>query len=111
MNKLGTISFLLALIMALLATFGVAAINDYMWLMALFGAVFAVISIGDDNASNAIILALGLSMAAGGLNAIPKVGDFIGAFAGEMSTFMTAAALVVALRWLWNMGNVMSLKG
>ncbi len=109
MNKLGNISFLLALIIAVVATAGVAAVNDYMWIMALLGAVFAIISLSDDNVVETIVLAIGLKMAAAGLNGIPAVGAYIGAFAGHMSGFLMAAALVVALRWLWNTGNVMGL--
>lgn len=108
MNKIGTISFLLAMIVALLVTFGVSIIDDYLWIMAIFGAAFAIFSL-DDKEMNAIILALGLSMAAGSLNDIPAIGNYISAFAGQMAMFMSAAALVIALRWLWNMGNVMGL--
>jgi len=109
MNKLGNISFLLALIIALVATAGVSAVNDYMWIMALLGAIFAVMSLSEDNVVEAIVLAIGLQAAATGLNAIPTVGAYIGSFAGHMAGFLMAAALVVALRWLWNTGNVMGL--
>ena len=109
MKKIGNIVFLAALVMAIIATIGVSAVSGFMWIIALLGAVFAILMLKDDNAMPVIVLALGLSMAAGGLGAIPAVGGFISVFAGHMAAFMSAAALVVALRWLWNTGDVMSL--
>lgn len=109
MNKIGNVSFLLAIIVALVATVGVEAINAYMWIVAILGALFAVFTLKEDKAMEAVVLAIGLSMAANGLNGIPMVGAYIGAFAGHMAAFMLAAALVVSLRWLMTTGNVMGL--
>ncbi|GMG87101.1 hypothetical protein [Biformimicrobium ophioploci] len=109
MNKIGNIAFLLALVMAVISTIGVEALNNFMWIIALMGAVFAIFSLKDDNAMVPVVLAVGLSMMAGGLSGIPAVGGYISVFAGHMAAFMGAAALIVALRWLWNEGDVMGL--
>jgi len=109
MSKIGNISFLLAIMVAIVATVGVEALNAYLWIMVILGAAFAVFTLEEDKAMEAIVLAIGLSMAATGLNSIPMVGAYIGAFAGHMAAFMLAAALVVSLRWLWNTGDVMGL--
>ena len=109
MNKIGNISFLLAMLVAVLATIGIEAISTYMWVMVILGVAFAIFTLKEDQAVEAIVLALGLSMAASGLDGIPMIGAYISAFAGHMAAFMSAAALIVALRWLWNTGNVMQL--
>jgi len=109
MHKLGNISFLLAIIVAVVATLGVDAIDAYIWIMAILGAIFAVFTLEEDKAVESVVLAIGLSMAATGLNSIPMIGAYIGEFAGHMASFMLAAALVVSLRWLMNTGNVMGL--
>jgi|GEM_PF-4108820 len=109
MNKIGNIAFLLAMVIALLATIGIEMIANYMWIMVVLGIAFAIFTLKEDKAVETIVLALGLSMAAGGLNGIPMIGDYIGSFAGHLAAFMSAAALIVALRWLWNTGNVMGL--
>ncbi len=111
MNKIGTISFLLALVLALLSAVGVSAVNEFLWILAILGVAFAIFSLDESKAMESVIFTIGLSAAASSLNGIPVVGNYVGAFSGHLATFMLAAALILCLRWLWNTGNVMGLLG
>lgn len=110
MKHIGAILLLVALVASLLAAVGLSW--SWMgWVLALLGALYGVLALDGDSTQPFIIVALGLGMASASLNSVPAVGPYITTFATSLAAFTAAAALIAALRWLWDHGGLLGMAG
>ena len=76
------------------------AIPEAALVAAILGLVLGVMSVGADERTGFLVLAVALSAVSGALGAIPVVGGYVSDIMGNLSNIINAAALTVIAMWV-----------
>ncbi len=101
MDKVGRIAFIVGLIIAVAAAFGLN--EPWMgWVLALLGAVVGYLNVSGGERSSFMIAGIALTISATAFTQVPFIGDEVGAVMGNIMTFMAGAIFVVAILSLFS---------
>jgi len=112
LEKIGGYLFILGVIIAVVV--GVAGLADATWLgvLAIFGLVVGIINVADKEIVNFLIAVIALTSAAMGLAYITPLlpdplGGWISGMFGAIVVFAAAAAIIPALKVMYNVASGM----
>jgi len=99
METLGKWAFIAGLIVAV-----VAAFMDFAWVpwvLAILGLIVGFLNVSEGESQHFLIAAIGLLLSATAIRSVPFIGDTGTVILGNVSAFIAAAILIVALRSLF----------
>jgi ATP synthase protein I len=100
MAKIGKITFIVGLVLALLA--GLLIHFEWiMWVLALLGLIVGFLNVTKEETRSFLLAAIGLMLAATSVQVLPLVGDLITQIMSNLVCFIAPAVLVVALKSLF----------
>ncbi|MBI2530394.1 MAG: hypothetical protein HYW05_04590 [Candidatus Diapherotrites archaeon] len=112
LEKIGGYAFLLGVIIAVIAGIAASQVAAYAGTIALvlviLGLIVGLLNIKDKQVTNFLVAAialLALSITAGGLVTIPYIGNYLVAIVGQVAVFVMPAALIVALKDIYNIAS------
>lgn len=100
MQLVGKWAFIVGLVVALVAGFGLSP-GWFAWVLAALGLVVGFLNISASEVEHFLIAAIGLMLSATAVNTLPYIGGPITRIATNLVAFIGAAVLVVALRSLF----------
>ena len=111
-EKIGNWAFIVGVIVAIVAGIVSGAIGEasvYIPLiLVILGLIVGFLNISDKEVSDFLIAAIALtvlSMSAAGLTVIPVIGGYLAQMVQNVAVFVAPAALVVALKNVWNLAS------
>jgi hypothetical protein len=107
LQTIGHWSFILGVVIAILAGFaGAAYAETVAILLVVLGVIVGFLNIAEKEAPNFLIAAIALLLAgAAGLEKLPAVGSYLGPMLINIATFVAPAAVIVALKAVWELGK------
>jgi len=107
METIGHWSFILGVIIAIVAGLaGVAYMEAAAILLVILGIIVGFLNISQRETTNFLIAAIALLLTgAAGLDKLPTIGSFIGPILTNISTFVAPAAVIVALKAVYELGK------
>jgi len=99
MEAIGKWAFIAGLVIAVLAAF--VDFSWVPWVLAILGLIVGFMNVSDDETQSFLIAAIGLLLSATAIHSIPYIGDTGTAILANVSAFIAAAILIVALRSLF----------
>lgn len=100
MALVGKWAFIIGLIIAVLAGFGIGY-AWFGWVMAVLGLIVGFLNVGADESQKFLLAAIGLLMSATAVAQVPWVGGYLTHILANVAIFISGAVLVVALRVLF----------
>lgn len=100
MALVGKWAFIIGLMIAVLAGFGIGW-AWFGWVLAVLGLIAGFLNVTADETQRFLLAAIALLMSAAAINQIPYIGHYGTQILGNLSIFIAAAILVVALRSLF----------
>ncbi|HET9817967.1 MAG TPA: hypothetical protein VFP92_02230 [Rhodanobacteraceae bacterium] len=100
MALVGKWAFIIGLIIAVLGGFGIG-FAWFGWVMAVLGLIVGFLNVTEQETQRFLLAAIGLLVSAAAINMIPWIGGYAGRILANLSIFIGAAILVVALRSLF----------
>jgi hypothetical protein len=100
MALVGKWAFIIGLIIAVLAGFGIGY-AWFGWVMAVLGLIVGFLNVNKDEVQRFLLAAIGLLMSATAVAQIPWIGHYLTQILANIAVFIAAAVLVVALRTLF----------
>ena len=97
MRHVGKWAFIIGLVIAVLAGFGLAA-TWVTWVLALLGLVVGFLNITSGETQGFLLASIALMLSANSVQGIPYVGIQLTQILANVVAFLAAAVLVVALR-------------
>jgi len=97
------IGIVLAIVMGLFAGYIPEYADVITYIMIILGLIVGFYNIGQKEAINFLIAAIAFLTVSTALNALPIVGTYIGSILTEISVFVAPAAVLVALKALYEM--------
>lgn len=97
-RRIGTWSFIGGILLAVLAGFGQLKEAWPIWVLAVLGLVVGGMNINPDDTKKFLLAAIGLSLSANAVNALPAVGTQITEILSNVVVFISAALLFIAGR-------------
>ena len=113
-EKIGYWAFIVGVILALIVgifadMLGIMIIGIEMWIpvvLVLLGLIVGILNIGDKEINNFLIAVIAIAVVAGAnLSTIPMFGTYLQSIMGYLVIFIAPAALVVALKSIYNLGS------
>ncbi len=105
-NKMGQWAFMLGIVIAIVGAFVGTYADMVTFLLVLMGIVVGLLNITQKEVSAFLLAVIALLMVgAAGLERLPMIGDTVGLTLGNISTFVAPAAVIVALKAVWQMGK------
>ena len=102
MQLVGRIAIWLGLVIAIIGGVGVT-IPASAIILAVLGVVVGILAVGKDDTTGFLVLALGLGVVSGGIDAIPVLGGYVNSILVNVSALVNAAAVVVVIRCVASM--------
>lgn len=99
MENLGKYAFLAGVGLAIVLAF-VSIPNGYL-ILSVLGLVVGFLNITSDETQGFLIAAIALMLTATSIRVLPGVGELLGEMASNLSAFVAPAALLVALKSLF----------
>jgi hypothetical protein len=105
-SKMGHWAFMLGIAIAIVgALIGMYA-NEITFLLIVLGLIVGFMNITQKEVSGFLLAVIALLMVgAAGLENIPIIGGTVGVILGNISAFVAPAAVIVALKAVWEMGK------
>jgi hypothetical protein len=100
MQKLGQWAFILGLVIAIAAGFGLEA-SWFAWVLALLGLVVGFLNVTGEETHGFLLASIGLILSATAVRSLPYLGDMLTRIMGNLTIFIAPAVLVVALKALF----------
>ncbi len=100
MAKIGKWSFIVGLVIALLAAF-VLESSWVMWVLALLGLIVGFLNVTKEETHSFLLAAIGLMLAVTSVQVLPIVGGTLTRIMANLVVFIAPAVLVVALKSLF----------
>lgn len=113
-EKIGYWAFIIGVVLALIVGIFapmIGAMNiDISWLplvLLVLGLIVGILNIGDKEINNFLIAVIAIAVVAGlaNLSTIPLFGSALQSIVGYLAIFVAPAALVVALKSIYNLGS------
>lgn len=101
--KIGTLAFLAGLVIAVIGAF--VNIEWFPWVLAALGLVVGFLNISGGETRRFLIAAIAFMMSAYSLDSLPMVGEMIGNIMHNIGYFVGAAALLVAIKALFELSK------
>ena len=112
MEKYGEWAFIIGVILAIIAGLAAGAITAEVagWLAVVFlilGVVVGFLNITDKEAVSFLVASIALLAAGAAAQwiGVPMIGSYIVAILGNIAAFVAPAAVIVALKAVWNMAK------
>lgn len=107
LEQIGHWSFILGVIIAILAgLLGAAYAETVAMLLVVLGIIIGFLNISEKEVYNFLIAAIALLLTgAAGLETLPVIGTFIGPILTNIATFVAPAAVIVALKAVYELGK------
>ena len=102
MQLVGRIAIWLGLVVAIIGGVGVPIPSSAI-ILAVLGVVLGILALGKDDTTGFLVLALGLGVVSGGIDAIPVLGGYVNSILVNVSALVNAAAVVVVIRCVASM--------
>jgi len=99
MEAIGKWAFIIGLVIAVLAAF--IDFSWVPWVLAILGLIVGFMNVGEGETQQFLLAAIGLLLSATAVQSVPFVGETGTAILGNVSAFISAAILIVALRSLF----------
>ncbi|MEE4311569.1 MAG: hypothetical protein V2J62_06835 [candidate division KSB1 bacterium] len=107
MDKIGKIAFIAGVVISIIAGFLTA--NWVYWALTLLGLVVGFLNVGQKEVKDFLLAALALviisALGSDQITALPEVGPVLGKIYVALLTFVSPAALIVALKALFGMAK------
>jgi hypothetical protein len=107
--KLATIghwAFILGVVIAILAGFFGPATDVVALVLVILGIIVGFLNVSEKEMSSFLIAVIALLVAgAAGLQTLPLIGSIIGPMLINIATFVAPAAVIVALKAVYELGN------
>ncbi len=100
MAQLGKWAFILGLIICIVGGLGISQ-PWFAWVLALLGLVVGFLNVTGSEAQKFLLAAIALVVAAAAWSSLPYVGGYLAQILNNFVAFIGAAALVVALKVLF----------
>ena len=97
MEKVGKYSFIVGLILALLATFMHNQTWTF-WVMAVIGLIVGFLNVTSEETNTFLLASIALILSASALQTIPVVGEMTTEMIANVLAFLGSAVLVVAVK-------------
>ena len=97
-RRIGTWAFIGGILLAVLAGFGQLKEAWPVWVLAVLGLVVGGMNINAEDTKKFLLAAIGLSLSANAVNALPAVGNQITEILANVVVFISAALLFIAGR-------------
>ena len=114
-EKIGYWVFIVGVVLALivgifadmLGAMGMTGITMYIpVVLVLLGLIVGILNIGDKEINNFLIAVIAIAVVAGAnLSTIPLFGVYLQSIVGYVAIFIAPAALIVALKSIYNLGS------
>jgi len=107
LEKIGHWSFILGVIIAILAGLaGAAYVEAAALLLVVLGIIVGFLNISEKETTSFLVAAIALvAVGAAGLEKLPAVGSYIGPILTNIATFVAPAAIIVALKAVYELGK------
>jgi len=107
-KMIGKWAFIVGVIVAIVAGLvPTLPVKVVMWILVVLGLVVGFLNVGDKESTPFLIATIALmTVGAAGLAAIPTIGTYIGAILVNIIAFVSPAALIVALKEVYNLGSI-----
>jgi hypothetical protein len=102
MGNVGRIAFIVGLVIAVAAGFGLVDQPWMGWVLAVLGAVVGYLNVSGGERSGFLIAGIALTISATAFSNVPYIGDALGPVMGNIMTFMAGAIFVVAIMALFS---------
>lgn len=98
------IGVVLAIVLGLFEGFVAGYTDTILWIMIILGLIVGFYNIAHKEAINFLITAIAFLAVTTALNALPLIGAYISGILNNIAVFVAPAALLVALKALYEMG-------
>ena len=109
LEQIGHWSFILGVIIAIIAglpILGTEYAGTIAMILVVLGIIIGFLNISAKEVYNFLIAAIALLLTgAAGLDVLPVVGEYIGPILSNISTFVAPAAVIVALKAVYQLGK------
>ena len=105
MEAIGHWVFLLSVFIAIVAGVLAGANVTIVWVLVILGLIVGLLNIQTTDIHGFLVATLVLIVAAGSLNVLPVVGNYIGTILQYIVIFVAPAALVVALKAVYSFAS------
>ena len=109
LEQIGHWSFILGVIIAIVAglpILGVEYAETIVMILVILGVIIGFLNISEKEVYNFLIAAIALLLTgAAGLENLPAVGTYIGPILTNIATFVAPAAVIVALKAVYELGK------
>lgn len=107
LGKLGHWSFILGVVIAIVAGIAGTAYGETIaMVLVILGVIVGLLNISQKEISNFLIAAIALLLTgAAGLDSLPAIGSMIGPILTNIATFVAPAAVIVALKAVYELGK------
>ena len=107
MDKIGRIAFIVGVVISIIA--GFFSFNWIFAVLTILGLVVGFLNVGASEVHNFLLAAIGLVIiayfGADKIGSLPLVGDILGRIYSALLTFVSPAAIVVALKSLYSVAK------
>ena len=97
MEKVGPIAFIVGLVIAIAAGFGIVDQPWMGWVLALLGAIVGYMNVAGAERNNFLVAGIALAISATALNSVPYIGDALGNVMPNIMTFIGGALFIVSI--------------
>jgi len=106
-GHMGHWAFILGIVVAIVGALAGAAYADMvLYLLVLLGVVVGLLNISEKEVSDFLLAVMALLLAgSAGLEKLPAVGGVVGSILANIAAFVAPAAVIVALKAVWQMGK------
>ena len=114
-DKIGYYAFIVGVVIALIAGLitDIPVIGPYVPLiLVVLGLVVGFLNVSDKETDKFLLAAIALVLVgaiSADLGQIPFVGNYLGSIVSQIAVFVAPAALVVAIKAIWDMGKTPNL--
>jgi hypothetical protein len=107
LEQIGHWSFILGVIIAIVAGLaGAAYAEAAALLLVILGIIVGFLNISEKETTSFLVAAIALLLTgAAGLEKLPTIGSFLGPILTNISTFVAPAAVIVALKAVYELGK------
>ena len=107
LEQIGHWSFILGVIIAIVAGLtGAAYVEAAALLLVVLGIIVGFLNISERETTSFLVAAIALLLTgAAGLENLPTIGSFLGPILTNISTFVAPAAVIVALKAVYELGK------
>ena len=105
MESIGHWVFLLGVFIAIVAGFLAGANSTIVWVLALLGLIVGLLNLKTPDIHGFLLAVLVLIVSAGSLNVLPVIGSVLGTILQYIVIFVAPAALIVALKAVYNFAS------